>query len=65
METLEQALTQAAQVLNFEQKDELVMLDITISSNTDSDNFYTIRLPKLFIEEFTKVVIDNQKTLKI
>ena len=65
METIEQALTQAAQVLNFEKKDEVVMLDITISNNTEPDSFYTIRLPKLFIEEFARLVIENYKTLNV
>ena len=65
MKTLEQALTQAAQVLIFEKKDDVRMLNITISSNTNPDSFYAVSLPKLFVEEFAKVVIDNHKTLEI
>ena len=29
------------------------------------DSFYAVSLPKLFIEEFAKVVIKNHKTLEI
>lgn len=65
MKTLEQALTQAGQVLNFEKKDDVRMLNITISSNTNPDSFYNVSLPKLFIEEFAKVVMENHKTLEI
>lgn len=65
MKTLEQALTQAAQVLNLEKKDGVKMLNITISSNTNPGSFYSVSLPKLFIEEFAKVVMENHKTLKI
>lgn len=65
METIEQALTQAAQALVFEKKDEVIMLNITISSNKEPNSFYNVSLPKLLIEEFAKVVIENHKTLKI
>lgn len=65
MQTIEQALTQAAQVLIFEKKDEVKMLDITISNNKNPDSFYNISLPKLFIEEFTRLVIENHKTLNV
>ncbi len=65
MKTIEQALTQAAQVLIFEKKDDVRMLNITISSNTNPHNFYAVSLPKLFIEEFAKVVMENHKTLEI
>lgn len=65
MKTIEQALTQAAQVLIFEKKDEVTMLNITISSNKEPDSFYNVSLPKLFVEEFAKVIIENHKTLKI
>lgn len=65
MKTIEQALTQAAQILIFEKKDDVRMLNITISSNTNPDSFYTVSLPKLFIEEFAKVVIENHKTLNV
>lgn len=65
MKTIEQALTQAAQVLIFEKKDEVTMLNITISSNKEPDSFYNVSLPKLFIEEFARVIIKNHKTLKI
>lgn len=65
MQTIEQALTQAAQILIFEKKDEVKMLDITISNNKNPDSFYNISLPKLFIEEFTRLVIENHKTLNV
>jgi len=65
MKTLEQVLTQAGQILNFEKKDDVRMLNITIYSNANPDSYYTVSLPKLFVEEFAKVVIDNHKTLKI
>ena len=65
MKTLEQALTQAAQVLIFEKKDDVRMLNITISSNAEPNSFYAVSLPKLFIEEFAKVVMENHKTLEI
>jgi hypothetical protein len=65
MKTIEQALTQAAQVLNLEKKDGVKMLNITISSNAEPDSFYNVSLPKLFIEEFAKVIIENHKTLEI
>ena len=65
MKTIEQALTQAAQVLIFEKKDDVRMLNITISSNAEPNSFYTVSLPKLFVEEFAKVVMENHKTLEI
>ena len=65
MKTIEQALTQAAQVLIFEKKDDVKMLNITISSNAEPDSFYNVSLPKLFIEEFTRLVIENHKTLNV
>jgi|LakMenE18May11ns_1017448.scaffolds.fasta_scaffold9642007_2 hypothetical protein len=65
MKTIEQALTQAGQVLNLEKKDGVKMLNITISSNTEPYSFYTVSLPKLFVEEFAKVVMENHKTLEI
>jgi hypothetical protein len=65
MKTIEQALTQAGQVLNLEKKDGVKMLNITISSNTEPYSFYTVSLPKLFVEEFAKVVVENHKTLEI
>lgn len=65
MKTIEQALTQAGQVLNVEKMDDVRMLNITISSNTNPDSFYNVSLPKLFIQEFAKVVIENHKTLEI
>lgn len=65
MKTIEQALTQAAQVLIFEKKDEVRMLNITISSNKEPNSFYNVSLPKLFVEEFAKVIIENHKTLEI
>lgn len=65
MKTIEQAITQAAQVLIFEKKDEVTMLNITISSNKEPNSFYNVSLPKLFIEEFARVIIENHKTLKI
>jgi hypothetical protein len=65
MKTIEQAITQAAQVLIFEKKDEVTMLNITISSNKEPNSFYNVSLPKLFVEEFARVIIENHKTLKI
>lgn len=65
MKTIEQALTQAAQVLIFEKKDEVKMLNITISSNKEPNSFYNVSLPKLFVEEFAKVIIENHKTLNV
>lgn len=65
MKTIEQALTQAAQVLIFEKMDEVTMLNITIFSNKEPNSFYNVSLPKLFVEEFAKVIIENHKTLKI
>jgi hypothetical protein len=65
MKTIEQALTQAGQVLNVEKMDDVRMLNITISSNAEPNSFYNVSLPKLFIEEFAKVVIKNHKTLEI
>ncbi len=65
MKTIEQALTQAAQILIFEKKDDVRMLNITISSNTEPDSFYTVSLPKIFLEEFTRLVIKNYKTLNV
>ena len=65
MKTIEQAITQAAQVLIFEKKDEVTMLNITISSNNEPNSFYNVSLPKLFVEEFVKVIIENHKTLKM
>ena len=41
------------------------MLNITISSNKEPNSFYNVSLPKLFVEEFAKVIIENHKTLKI
>lgn len=65
MKTIEQALTQVAQVLNVEKMDGVTMLNIAISSNKEPNSFYYVSLPKLFVEEFAKVIIENHKTLKI
>ena len=65
MKTIEQVITQAAQVLNLEKRDDVRMLNITISSNAEPNSFYNVSLPKLFVEEFAKVVMENHKTLEI
>jgi hypothetical protein len=53
MKTIKEVATEAAKELVFESKEKLKMIEVTIApkKNPDSNNTYSIRIPKKFLEE--------------
>jgi hypothetical protein len=63
MKTIQELITEAASSMIFEEIQKTKILDITISPKEDSSNIYSIRVPKLFLEEFARLAIENHKTI--
>jgi len=53
MDKIEKVVTKAAKEMVFESKEKLKMIEVTIApkKNPDSNNTYSIRIPKKFLEE--------------
>lgn len=62
MKTIQELITEAASSMIFEEIQKTTILDITICPKEDSSNIYSIRVPKLFLEEFARLAIENHKT---
>jgi hypothetical protein len=61
MKTLEQLSKEAASALIFESVDT-PQIEITIS-NPKSEDAYTIKVPKMFLEEFAKLAAEQSKPI--
>jgi hypothetical protein len=65
MKTIQEVVIEAAGAMVFEDAQSTPMIEVTISSKEDSSNSYSIRLPKLFLEEFARLAVENYKTLNV
>ena len=62
MKSIKEIATQAAEVILFEQAENLTMLDITVlPPDGDVTRRYSIRLPKAFLEEVYRLGVEEGK----